>query len=351
MTNRRSADHGGDGVADVATEFLELAFYYPNPVWRDSDWAKNLILFFDGIALLVPEYMADKPFRADPALATGLQEAGLLKVLEPERFMDREATEKLAEAMVELLASGVLDLLVDTQTEFHELSYSRLGSSVDEGLARMILEELQARQLARASEDGFSIPMHPMVRALILILLAHLLKPAGRAQGLDLSPATDRPEIHNALSEVLGLPSLPSAGHVVSTDLQTVGIDLTSVPIEDVLAFRKENGQHYRAYARELRSFLREVGGVPEDERPSLLADRTQEIRDRAADLQNIGKQAWHRPARFALGAAGAVWNVVSGDPLGGLLALGTISGRSKHSPQEAEAYSYLFRARGTFPP
>ena len=39
----------------------ELAFYYPNPVWSDSDWVKNLVLFFDGIALLVPDYMRESP--------------------------------------------------------------------------------------------------------------------------------------------------------------------------------------------------------------------------------------------------------------------------------------------------
>jgi hypothetical protein len=30
----------------------ELAFYYPNPMWHHGNWVKNLILFFDGVALL-----------------------------------------------------------------------------------------------------------------------------------------------------------------------------------------------------------------------------------------------------------------------------------------------------------
>jgi hypothetical protein len=32
--------------ADAKTILPEIAFYYPNPYWRDSSWAKNLILFF-----------------------------------------------------------------------------------------------------------------------------------------------------------------------------------------------------------------------------------------------------------------------------------------------------------------
>ena len=38
----------------------ELAFYYPNPIWLYGNWIKNLVLFFDGIALLVPDYMKER---------------------------------------------------------------------------------------------------------------------------------------------------------------------------------------------------------------------------------------------------------------------------------------------------
>ena len=56
----------------------ELAFYYPNPMWAYGDWVKNLILFFDGIALLVPDYMTDRPELEDPVMVQGLKEHGLL---------------------------------------------------------------------------------------------------------------------------------------------------------------------------------------------------------------------------------------------------------------------------------
>jgi hypothetical protein len=39
----------------------ELAFYYPNPMWSYGNWIKDLVLFFDGIALLVPEHMKERP--------------------------------------------------------------------------------------------------------------------------------------------------------------------------------------------------------------------------------------------------------------------------------------------------
>jgi hypothetical protein len=52
----------------------EIAYYYPNPMWRHGDWVKSLIVFFDGVALLVPEYMKEKPELVDPAIVAGLNE-------------------------------------------------------------------------------------------------------------------------------------------------------------------------------------------------------------------------------------------------------------------------------------
>ena len=45
--------------AGAAQSPSEVAFYYPGPMWFSGDALKNLLLFFDGIALLVPRYMLD----------------------------------------------------------------------------------------------------------------------------------------------------------------------------------------------------------------------------------------------------------------------------------------------------
>src|SRR5258708_3791776 len=109
----------------------EIAFYYPGPMWRGSDWIKTLILFFDGVALLLPSYMKGKPEYEDPAMALPLKEKGLLHILEPEKIVDKKATEALSKVMVEMIQSGGLDSL-DKSTRFHEISYSRLGGYGDE---------------------------------------------------------------------------------------------------------------------------------------------------------------------------------------------------------------------------
>jgi hypothetical protein len=42
-------------------------------------WIKNLVLFFDGIALLVPEYMKERPEELDRPIVVGLKQHGLLE--------------------------------------------------------------------------------------------------------------------------------------------------------------------------------------------------------------------------------------------------------------------------------
>jgi hypothetical protein len=333
----------------------ELAYYYPEPMWQASDvqanWIKNLILYFDGIALLVPEYIRDKPFRIDPAIAEGLQEHGLLRILEPESFIDKPATNALATVLTDLLNSGALDSLSEDRTSFAELSYSRLGYYADAGLAQGIYDELMKRGLARRSEDGVSIPVHPMVRSLVLVLLAQLLRATGRAQGLDLSPVTDNRGVQSSLTEVLGLPATPSAGHVVTMDLQQVGIDLSSIPLDEVVAFRAQHGESYRQYARSLRRFVRDLGKMTPQERSDEIQDRQEEIADSAAALRATARGAWRKPASFLLMIGGAAWNLTQGDAWGDLLSIGgaVLGAGAPPTPEVAEAYSYLFEARQQF--
>ena len=112
-------------------------------------------------------------------MVVGLKEQGLLEIIEPEKAVDKSATEELAMAMTNILTSGVLDYLGKEETAFHELSMSRLGSYGDEGLYNMIFDELKKRGLAKESEDNVSIPMHPKVRSLVLVLLSQILRPYG----------------------------------------------------------------------------------------------------------------------------------------------------------------------------
>ena len=163
----RKSSHGAKASAKLGAPIIvkqvdgerpELAFYYPNPIWMNGDWIKNLVLFFDGIALLVPKYMKGRIEEFDPAIVAGLKQHDLLHVVEPERAVDKSASATLASMMTDIITSGALDFLVKDSTAFHELSMSRLGYYGDERLADMIFKELKKRGLARRSRMVFQFP-------------------------------------------------------------------------------------------------------------------------------------------------------------------------------------------------
>ena len=328
----------------------EVAFYYPNPMWSNGDWIKNLILFFDGVALLVPDYMQNRPEQQDPAIVAGLEEHGLFHIIHPEEVVDAAATAKLADAFDQLMQSGRLDRFARPTTTFHELSRSRLGYSGDPGLADGLVAELRKRGLAKHSEDGVSIPMHPVVRTLVLVLLAQILRPCGKALNLELSPTTDRPELVAALGEVLGVDGPADASAVITADLNAVGVDVGPFPMDELLDFRRQYYVEHQRYRLAIRSFTAEMSRMAPDERDTAFRLRRAELDDLAADLERIGRAAWKRPASFALGLTAAAWTAIQADSIGALLAgAAAVLGASEAEAPQLGAYSYLFRARGRF--
>ena len=64
------------------------------------------------------------------------------------------------------------------------------------------------------------------------------------------------------------------AGAVRPNAYEPVAFDLSSVPLDDVLQFRTEHHNAYRAYTRDLRRFMIELADVDESEdREALLLE------------------------------------------------------------------------------
>ena len=331
----------------------DTAYYYPAPFWtsQDGGWIKSLLLFFDDIATLLPDYMYGRHTLADPALAEPLEDRGLLTVLEPKDWIDGEATNQLANIVVEMLTNGAFDDLPKTDY-FAELSQSRMGYSADIGLATFLVEELQNKGLAKPSEDGVSIPLHPTVRTIILVILGQLSRTIGHKRGMTIHPTTNHPLAISDLIKTLSMESMPSRANVVQLDLEPVTFDLSSIPLDDVLQFRAEHQDTHRSYMRDLRRFMIELAGVDEPgEREMLLLERRQEIADAAHDIQRMTRRTLHKNlAAWSLGIAGGVWSFSTGDPIGLVLsALGFIPGFVPSESEKVGAYSYIFDIGGTF--
>ena len=341
-----------DQFFDESEELPEVAFYYPNQYFSDPDWAKNLILFFDGIGMLIPNYMKDHYNLDDLTIITGLREHGLFHVIEPEIAVDENATRKLVSMLKAIINSGVLNELSNETTAFGSISTSRIGFYGDPKLAQTIFEELKSHGLAKDTEDGgHSIPIHRTVRSLILVLLAHILRPQGQKQGLDLSPATDRPEFVEALGKLVSIsltPTTRTISDVIAFDMNTVGVDLGSVPIDEVLAFRKEYYSEHRKYTLYVRKFIHELSFMESKERNQVFEERQEELESIASDLHKLTPRTWKKFVPFGLGLVGAAWTLNQDNWFGAAITaatgMSTLLGRDDTGP-----YSYLFSARSRF--
>ena len=344
----------GDGTQETRKEEMkEIAYYYPAPYWlaKEGDWIKSLLLFFDEVAILLPNYMRGRHREADPFLAGPLEEQGLLRVLEPKEWVDAEVAETLAEIMVELLVGGVFDGLPE-ERYFAELSQSRIGYGSDAELAEFLVDELRQRGLARPSEDGVSIPLHPAVRTTILVILGQLARRTGDRRGMAMHPATNCPKAATDLLVALSRESMPSCGGVIRLDLEPVTLDLSSIPLKEVLQLRDDHREAHRAYMRSLRGFLVELGRISDSvDREAALLERRQEIADMAHDnRRSVGRSVGKSLASWSMGIAGGVWSAATGDVLGATVgALGLGAGLVPGSADTVGAYSYLFTVTSAF--
>ena len=342
-------------VNDAPQQKLAELGFLSEPYWGPdaTDAVKSLLLFFDGIALLTPDYMSLRPFEADPVLAEPLADRGLLHILSPEQLVDESIATDLASLIDGLLKGGALGSPGDEP--FAEISMSRLGMNVSPELMTPLMAELEQRGLAKPSEDGVSMPVHRAVRALVLGTLGQLLRGPGERLGYALQPIASNWAGYSTVPGLLRLldrEPLPTAGQVVVSDLQQVSFDLSAVPLDEVLDFRRQHGGAYRAYARDLRAFVRSVSTSDPASREAAFADRREALSDAAADLNRHMRTAWRRPmASFSLGIGGSAVALAAGNPIpagisfaSGLLGL-------KRQADPSSVYTYLFRAAHQWPP
>jgi hypothetical protein len=329
----------------------EVAYYYPEWHWEPDEhaWVKSLLLFFDEIALLVPDYKRGQPATMDPVLAGALEEERLLRIIEPEWFVDAQMTTDLAAAMVTLIEEGAFDGL-PKRSDFAELSMSRAGFVGERETAERVVAMLQDRGLASPTADGVSIPMHPAVRSTYLVLLAQLARRGGERRGLDLHPATNKPAAHDVIARTLGLPGMPSRGRVIDFDLQIVAVDLDDVPLDEVLDFRNQHREDHRRYMSNLRSFCRELSMIDNDaDRDRALTDRRAELQEASQSLKNRAWKSFKRPKTaggFALGLIGGGISLATGAVAPAIVGLSAQLLHLLPDQADGSVYSYLFAAQ-----
>ena len=334
----------------------QIAYFHPEPMWgyEDGNYIKSLLLLFDGLALLVPEYMGDLPSRLDPSIAEPLADLGLLTVIRPESAVTPEVAKDLSEMILELVTAGAFERTPDGG--FERLSSSRAGFNVAPELAGYMHQVLIEEGLAAESDDGLSIPMNPRVRLAYLLLLGQMSRRFAGVGDLDLHPVTpeqyyDHDEsMFSAFLGLLGLPGMPSANKavVLAHDLRVVDIDLHDVPLGEILDYRHQNEHDYTRYAADVRDFALKLSLIDDAyERQRALDARELELFEVAQTLRRRVRSAWSQPKTLtgvALGVAGAAWSLATGSFVpAGLAALG-VAQRLLPDRPTGSAYNYIIR-------
>lgn len=346
-----------------------IAFYYPGPSWsqNESDWMKSMLLFFDGIGLMVPNEtttysLPDSPFVRDPDFTQSLIDYGVLHILRPEQLMDQEAAEALHQSLLELLDAPGSVLRPEKREDRELFSYYLTPghtnvaiSSSHETLGELIFEELRKRNLVGdfpSPRTSLRAPKGPDrligVRRRVWALLslqAQIIRSSARRSGLDLQPVswnTTVAKLPILSSQLLGITS---AAQVVAFDMERVAVNLGPIPLDEVLDFRRQHGDSYRLYASNLTTFLVELSVLPEVDRRDLWQQRSDEIVDSAHELRKIARTAWRQPAAsVALGIIGAAYTIHQKEWPASIISLlsGTVGANIRKIPESA--HTYLFR-------
>jgi len=323
----------------------EFVHFYGDWIWgKDlTGWIKSLLLFFDGIALGIPHDVANYLIESDPYLAQPLIEQGLLRNFVEEIWPTQSFDDPAYE-------------LVEIADKYNRWE----GVDPSEGIIPM-------RQLLGMDEElrfiGWVVPRAFLYidrldkmgdrtakyyRAFLVSITSMML--AQSVTDVAIQPIINDEDAARFVASAVGSLASGKRADVVVADIASVGIDLSAVPLDEVLDFRSKYGSEYRAYSKDIREFALMLSLMTESDQITAIAARRAELKDRRARLRRIGRQSFKgQSISLGLGLAGAAWTLAHGDTWGAAIAAGQIAAAATISKSSLSsigaAYTYIFRA------
>ncbi|MET8682334.1 hypothetical protein ABZW18_33425 [Streptomyces sp. NPDC004647] len=336
----------------------ELAHFYPGWIWDDQSVGqmKSLLLFFDGFALLLPEEHFNSVVTREVQLAEPLKQAGLLHNLEPRDWLDRATAahiRRVAEYVLpDTSAAGGrypnLGAISMGHLAFSTLVGGGSAEDADRVVERLLRSGAVTRRRPDLGADMVEMPGH--VRAAVLMTLALAAQAKVSDQRIHLVGKYQQSAYASAVEHVMprgvrkALPKARRAGEVLHRDILDVGIDLSRVPLDEVLDYKREHGAEYRKYAQDLRRFVGELEAAEPHDRQRRIDERAEMLADHASALRRA-RRAWGRPvAAVVLAGAGAAWTLhQANDALGAIISLvgATVGAAPPNRPESP--FTYLF--------
>lgn len=346
---------------------LNVALFHPWPRQKPEgigNWLKNILLFFDGVALLAPPKSIDKLTEDDRATVSILCESGLLHLLDPIQLMDGNAADRLMDFLLvnstSRHARATSDLeflpwvsrtLPDEDFDLPALQDWLIRDKLPDEIldyAKTIWHELFVRGLAVDARSSHPSFLNPHVWATIERHLAYALRARGLVLGMDLQPATDNEAELKSTMQLLGRSMTQSPTHVVESGPHEVAPDLRSISLDEVLDFRVCHGKQYREYVDQLRLFMTQFSLRNDHERLADLATRRAELIDMAHALRRNSLAYWRRPvARMQVAIVGRAWKASDDqEPSATVAFIGDAVGTPGSADGIHSTYSYLFKER-----
>jgi hypothetical protein len=336
---------------------LPLVGYYAGGwIWPDDqiDWVKSLLPFFDKLSLILPPELLPQAVRDDDVIAQPLIDLGVLETRNPTDVLDDKATTVIVESIRRIITERQRERGFDVEegrslAEFAELvtapekfqTITATHFGIYDREVEKLLRDLQARGLASALDPKTRLlQLEGNLRAAVVAVCAQTMCLVDRANGLDVVPF--RPPTGRSAP---GRWS-PAFVEILSGDLANVGVDLSRMPLADVLAFRNEHLAAYTQYMRDLRSMVRLVDtATDQPDLQRLMRDRQAELRGAADSLRRKARRSGIKTGLgVGLGLVGAGLTFGTGAIAGGAVAavaaaVGLIPDSQADSP-----YTYLFK-------
>jgi hypothetical protein len=348
-------------VSATQPRFPDTALYHPWPPLDRrpiAEWLKTMLLFFDGVAVLVARRDRHILLKGQEETVYPLLDAGILHVLDPDEYIDHRVAVSLTDFVLQLATSSQRELLQNPESP---TSRAMLGnrwarprslSEAERDAFDIVWEEMWRLGLAAKPRPGRGVYLDGAAWQAILAFLAQALRPAGHQRGLNLLPATDNRRMISGFRALARQDRPVSEAQIVNFDLEQVTLDLSQAPIPDLLAFREAHGPEYRRYATDVRRFALELARLPPDEQLPLFRERREELGGEADRLIRVARTWWRRPlASVSIGLAGAAWEAAKDDWPCGIIARAAGVAGAGGKPGDTGAYSYLFRSERTFTP
>ncbi len=265
----------------------DTCLYYPYFSVRDEAWLKQILVWWDQLATIVPldvplASVADGRFQA-------LAEAGALQAWP----VDLHVREAAARAVLDLIDQGKL-------AEFPEGDpfELRFGKMTHE-----LVDELRRRDQV-ISVEGENVLLPGNTGFLVMAILAQAL-----AEGTGAWPLTDeqsQAEAYVAIArgEPEGGPGARVAAglQLMKVDLELTVPNLESVDLAAWLKFRDKHRSDLAAYRRSVKKLARDIALAPDrDVAQEVLSERKEQVQAEMEDRRSLFKRLTSDSALVAL--------------------------------------------------